>query len=224
MPDESLDGDQPGERVVLASASPRRRDLLEAAGLRFEILPADVDETIDSALTAGQAAEDLSLRKARAVASRLDGPAAVIGSDTLVVLGEDTPGDGGAPRRRYLEKAADEAEAKAMLEALSGTRHRVITGVAVVLTDAGGETVASMSEHETTFVTMRELESAEIAAYVASGEWRGKAGSYGIQGTADRFVVGLEGGGFDNVVGLPVQRTLRLLRAVSGRAGGEALP
>ncbi|MEM9798993.1 MAG: Maf family protein [Planctomycetota bacterium] len=192
-----------GRSLVLASASPRRHRLLEEAGLSFEIEPADVDETIDASLTAGAAAEDLALRKARAVASRRGVPGeVVIGSDTLVVLGED-----GEAARRYLEKAADAAEARAMLEALSGTRHRVITGVAVV--DAG--TGEERADHETTWVTMRPIAPDEIEAYVASGEWRGKAGAYAIQETADRFVEGLEGGGFDNVVGLPVERTLALL-------------
>ena len=97
-----------------------------------------------------------------------------------------------------------------MLRALSGTRHRVITGVAVVRTIDGSE----RCDHETTWVTMREISEDEIGAYVASGEWRGKAGSYAIQETADRFVVGLDGGGFDNVVGLPVALTLALLSFV----------
>ena len=207
----TADGPAPGwsqptaTEVVLASASPRRHALLADAGVRFRIEPADVDETIRAELGAGAAAEDLALRKARAVAERRgpgDGPAVVLGSDTLVVLGED-----GAANRRFLEKAPDAAAAREMLRVLSGSRHRVITGIAVVWTEGG----AVRSDHETTWVTMREISAAEIDAYVTSGEWRGKAGAYAIQETADRFVVGLEGGGFDNVVGLPVQRTLELL-------------
>jgi septum formation protein len=194
-----------GVELVLASASPRRHSLLAGAGLRFQIQPADVDETINAELTAGEAARDLALRKARAVAARRaagEAPAIVLGSDTLVVLGED----GGADRR-FLEKAGDAAEARQMLGALSGTRHRVITGVAAVRTEDGAE----RSDHETTWVTMRPISASEIDAYVESGEWRGKAGAYAIQESADRFVVELEGGGFDNVVGLPVARTLKLL-------------
>jgi septum formation protein len=190
-------------RIVLASASPRRHTLLADAGLRFGVEPADVDETIDLALDAGSAAEDLALRKARAVAERpTSAGALVLGADTLVVLGED-----GARDRRYLEKAADAAEARSMLAALSGSRHRVITGVAVVDTRDGSE----RADHETTWVSMRPIESDELEAYVASGEWDGKAGAYAIQETADRFVIALEGGGFDNVVGLPVERTVALL-------------
>ncbi|MEM9381720.1 MAG: Maf family protein, partial [Planctomycetota bacterium] len=197
-------------RVVLASASPRRHTLLREAGLAFRIEPADVDETIALELDAGAAAEDLALRKARAVASTRRSGAErelVLGADTLVVLGED-----GEPNRRFLEKAADAEEARSMLRALSGTRHRVITGVALVDTDSGTE----RATHETTWVTMRPITPAEIEAYVGSGEWEGKAGAYAIQETADRFVERLEGGGFDNVVGLPVVRTLALL---SGRPG-----
>lgn len=191
---------------MLASASPRRRDLLQAAGLDFDIVPADVDESIDLGLTAGEAARDLALRKAAAVAARLGpGRGPVIGSDTLVVLGED-----GSPDRRYLEKAADAAEARSMLAALSGTRHRVITGVAVVPGDQD-PLEAPLTGHGTTFVTMRAITPDELEAYVASGEWRGKAGAYAIQETADRFVERLEGD-FDNVVGLPVALTLELLR------------
>ena len=172
--------------------------------MAFTIDPADVDETIDPSRAPGEASEDLALRKALTVAARTRDGALVLGSDTLVVLGGDDV--------RYLEKAADETEARAMLRALSGTRHRVITGVAVVQGGRDGR-LRSWCDHETTFVTMRRLEPAEIDAYVASGEWRGKAGGYAIQETADRFVTALEGGGFDNVVGLPVERTLRLLAA-----------
>ena len=206
---------QPAGDLVLASASPRRRRLLEEAGLSFRVVPADVDESIDLALDAGAASEDLALRKARAVAGRLaeetrgGNSIRVLGSDTLVVLGDD-----GDPRRTFLEKAADEAEARSMLERLSGTRHRVITGVAVLRLE-GGEVAATAVGHGVTHVSMRDLSGDELAGYVASGEWRGKAGSYAIQETADRFVTGLEGAGFDNVVGLPVALALDLL----GRVG-----
>ncbi|MDG1491065.1 MAG: Maf family protein [Planctomycetota bacterium] len=198
-----------GDRdLILASASPRRHRLLAEAGVSFRIVPADVDETINLALDAGGVAEDLALRKAQAVADRQGSAGAlVLGSDTVVVLGEDGDVD-----RRFLEKAPDAQEATRMLQALSGTRHRVITGIAVVDVENG----AALTDHEVTWVTMRPLDAGEVTAYVASGEWEGKAGAYAIQETADRFVTGLEGGGFDNVVGLPVERTLALLRSVAG--------
>ncbi len=166
-------------------------------------MPADVDESMDLGLPAVGVAEDLALRKAHAVATRAGcRDALVLGSDTVVVLGED-----GDPGRRFLEKAADAVEATGMLQALSGSRHRVITGVALV--DA--RTGASRAVHEVTWVTMRLLSREELTAYVASEEWVGKAGAYAIQESADRFVTALEGGGFDNVVGLPVERTLELI-------------
>ena len=189
--------------MILASASPRRHRLLSEAGLPFRIVPADVDESMNLALSGGGVAEDLALRKALAVAGR-EGcqDALVLGSDTVVVLGED-----GAEERRFLEKASDEAEATRMLQALSGSRHRVITGVALVDARSG----ASQSVHEVTWVTMRLLSPEEVAAYVSSGEWVGKAGAYAIQESADQFVTSLEGGGFDNVVGLPVGLKLDLI-------------
>ena len=205
--------------MVLASASPRRHRLLAEAGVRFEIEPADVDESIDTSLGAADVAEDLARRKALEVARRrreagLAAPLSIIGSDTIVVIGLD-----GSTDRRFLEKAADAAEARGMLEDLSGTRHRVITGVAVARIDPGDVEAKVVAGHETTFVTMRQLSPPEIDDYIASREWEGKAGSYAIQETADRFVSGLEGGGFDNVVGLPVALTLELLGAAARGAG-----
>jgi len=155
-----------------------------------------------------EAASLLAVRKARAVAGAHEGEdALVIGADTVVALGD---GDGA----RLLGKPSGVAEARAMLEGLSGSRHRVITGVAVVDCASG----ACFEGWERTWVTMRAIGPEEIDAYVASGEWRGKAGGYAIQETADAFVTSLEEGGFDNVVGLPVSLTLELLRR-----GGAAL-
>ncbi len=196
-------------RIVLASASPRRRELLAAANLRFEVRPADVDETLEHFDDPSAAALELARRKARALASRLGGdPALVIGADTIVGLRID-----GA--WRSLGKAKDEADERSMLGLLSNSRHAVVTGVCVLRTLDG----AVFEDSEWTWVTMRELTPREIDDYVASGEWRDKAGGYAIQESADRFVLRLEGGGFDNVVGLPVARTLELL----ARARAEPL-
>lgn len=197
--------------LVLASQSPRRRKLLQEAGLAFEVRPADLDETPDPAWSLDEVPRELALRKARAVASALEQPALVLGSDTIVVVGE---GDDAL----QLGKPADAREAAAMLARLSGTRHRVLTGVAVVEAPEG----RSVSEVEVTWVTMRSLSEGEQAAYVATGEWQDKAGGYAIQESADAFVTALEGGGFDNVVGLPVPLTLALLErmGLSGLAGG----
>jgi septum formation protein len=189
--------------LVLASASPRRRALLSGAGLCFEVVPAGVDETLAPGTPAEDGARLLAERKARAVAARR-GVGWVLGADTLVVL--DRPAG-----EELLGKPAHPDEARAMLRALSGSRHRVITGLCVLRCFDG----IPYTDAETTWVTMRPLLPAEIEEYVESGEWRDKAGGYAIQERAERFVTALEGGGFDNVVGLPVQRTLALL----GRAG-----
>lgn len=188
--------------LVLASASPRRSDLLARAGVPFVVDPGDVDESLAPGIGPEDGAVELARRKALAVASRRNEPAElVLGADTIVALGE-----------RLLGKPADEHEAADMLRALSGSRHRVVTGVCLVRTSDG----ARLEAHERTWVTMRPLLEREVEAYVRSGEWRGKAGGYAIQESADAFVTRLEEGGFDNVVGLPVDLVLGLLARLSG--------
>lgn len=186
-------------RIVLASASPRRRDLLRAAGVAFDVDAADVDESFDPTLEPEAAARLLAERKARAVAPRHEGRV-VLAADTIVALEVDG-------RTRYLGKPVDAAEARAMLALLSASRHRVVTGVCALDVDRD----VAVLDAECTWVTMRPITGREIDAYVASGEWRDKAGGYAIQESADRFVSKLEGGGFDNVVGLPVKRALACL-------------
>lgn len=193
-------------RILLASASERRRVLLAGAGVTFDIEPSAVDERLPEPLGPETAAEVLAERKARAVARRHAGEdVVVLGADTIVALE-------GRAGPELLGKPADAGEARTMLGRLSGSRHRVVTGVAVVRAADGTARVA----HERTWVAMRPIAPEEIEAYVASGEWRDKAGGYAIQETADAFVTGLEEGGFDNVVGLPVALALRLLAAAAG--------
>jgi septum formation protein len=196
--------------IVLASASPRRHDLLRAAGLDFQVQVAGVDETLEGDWDPEVAAGELALRKAKAVAAGRPAGDFVIGADTIVALAI------GKATWRLLGKPADAGEARDMLNSLSGSRHKVITGVAVIPTDGSTPLV----EQETTWVTMRRILPLEVEAYVLSEEWRDKAGGYAIQENADVFVTNLEGGGFDNVVGLPVGRTLGLL----ARAGACGLP
>ncbi len=187
--------------IVLASASPRRRELLEAAGLVFEVEPAEIEEILDPTLTPAELAETLALEKARTVAASRRGSAAwIVGADTVVAL-PLAPGTW-----RLLGKPESKDEARDMLRSLSRSRHQVVTGVCVIrASDAEERTIS-----EITWVKMRVIEPEEIEAYVASGEWRDKAGGYAIQENADAFVTELEGG-FDNVVGLPVESTLALL-------------
>ncbi len=192
--------------LILASASPRRRALLSEAGFEFVVEVADVDETLSPGIDPLDAVIELAGRKAATVARRHTGEAVhVLGADTVVAS---------ASGRTLLGKPADAGEARRSLEALSGTRHQVLTGVAL-WTGPGGELRARA---ERTWVTMREIAPEEIEAYVASGEWRDKAGGYAIQETADAFVTSLEEGGFDNVVGLPVGLVRELLRE-AGFAG-----
>lgn len=192
--------------ILLASGSPRRRELLAAAGVTFTVEASDVDESVEDSLAPEAVAELLAVRKARAVAERHPGRAClVIGSDTIVAVELD----GGW---QLLGKPEDARHARTMLDALSGSRHQVVTGVAVVDARDG----VTRAGFERTWVTMRTLTEAERVAYVASGEWQDKAGGYAIQENADAFVTSLEEGGFDNVVGLPVALTLKLL-AEAGR-------
>lgn len=197
-------GRRAGPRILLASASPRRRELLAQAGLEFEVGPVPVDEDLAEFEDPAQAALELATRKALAAAAQrahAGGDWLVIGADTIVAVER-------AGRWELLGKAADEREADAMLARLSGTRHQVVTGVCVVRTSD----LARWSAAERTWVVMRPIRADERAAYVHSGEWRDKAGGYAIQESADRFVTSLEEGGMDNVVGLPVELCLRLLR------------
>ncbi len=199
--------------IVLASASPRRRDLLTSAGFAFRVEVSHVDEEAVAIEDPVAQASELARRKACAVVERLRARRAatdtwVVGADTVVAVPL-------AAGTRILGKPADETEAEEMLGLLSSSRHAVITGVCVARADREDVIVGS----ETTWVTMRVIEPAEIAAYVASGEWRDKAGGYAIQENADRFVLSLEGGGFDNVVGLPVPLTRALLERAGAPPG-----
>lgn len=172
--------------VVLASGSPRRRELLGQMGIEdFEVLPAQGEETAPEGLAPDALVACLALQKAREVAA-LRPEATVIGADTVVAL------DG-----RVLGKPSDEEEAREMLSALSGRRHQVYTGMAVL---SGGQ---AFTHVECTQVEFRPLTEEEIAAYVATGESMDKAGAYGIQGRACVFIRGIQGD-YYNVVGLPV--------------------
>ena len=180
--------------LILASQSPRRREILQMLGYEFQCRPAHADETTPAGVGPGEAVELLAARKARAAAEDAAADAVVLGSDTVVVL------DG-----RILGKPADEAQAAAMLRSLSGRTHRVYTGVALL---RGGD---ARCFHQCTEVTFYPLTAAEIAAYVATGEPMDKAGAYGIQGKGSALVEGIRGD-FFTVVGLPAGRTVRALR------------
>lgn len=186
--------------LVLASASPRRLELLAQVGIVPDrVAPADVDETPGKSETPRRLAERLARAKAAAGAAASPG-AYVLGSDTVVALG-----------RRLLAKAEDEAEARAWLRLLSGRNHKVLTGVAVAAPD--GRVSARVAEARVAF---KPLCDDEIEAYLASGEWRGKAGAYGVQGRAGAFVRAITGS-YTAIVGLPLYETVGLLEGLGWR-------
>ena len=189
--------------LILASASPRRLELLRRVGVEpAAVLPADVDETPLRHELPAQLADRLAEAKARAVAGQRP-DAFVLGADTVVACG-----------RRILPKAEDADTARRCLEFLSGRRHRVIGGVCRL---APGGRIGR--RRVTTQVTFKRLTPAEIDAYVAAGEWQGKAGGYAIQGSAEAFVRQL-GGSYSNVVGLPLYETVSLLRGLGAVRDG----
>lgn len=183
------------KKIILASASPRRKALLTQAGLDFDIVPAEEDEAVASGILPEEAVQIIAKRKAQAV-SALFPDAVVIGADTVVSI------DG-----HIFGKPIDEEDAFNMLKALSGKTHQVHTGVAICGSSIE-EVFACCTE-----VTFFRLKDDEIKAYIQTGEPMDKAGSYGIQGKG-RFLVEKISGNYENVVGLPIGLLLRVLKAV----------
>ncbi|MBR4073673.1 MAG: septum formation protein Maf [Clostridia bacterium] len=186
-------------KIILASKSPRRKEILENLNINFEIITADTNES--SCLTCPEKlVEELALRKAEAVKNLLikknkfTPDSVIIGCDTVVSKGG-----------KILGKPENRTEAKKMLENLSGSEHKVISGLAVITADK------TMLSHEVTKVYFDKLSLEEITAYVATGECDDKAGAYGIQGIAGKFIKGIEGCYF-NVVGLPVNLLYRMFK------------
>jgi septum formation protein len=178
--------------LLLASTSPQRRAILEQLGLPFEVMAPRYDERDDAGLSPSELVRAHAAGKARSVGGEA-GERPVVGVDTAVVVGG-----------RVLGKPADDAEAAEMLKALSGRAHVVFSGLCLLT--PGWEAV----EHEETVVRFRELTPRDIAAYVRSGEWRGRAGGYAIQGRGAVLVAQVEGD-YLNVVGLPAALLVRLL-------------
>ena len=184
--------------LVLASASPRRLDLLAQVGLIPDcVQPTDIDETPAKDETPRRLALRLACEKARAAANP---DAYVLAADTVVAVG-----------RRILPKAETEAEARACLKLLSGRTHKVLTGVAVIAPD--GRMGRRLNESRVTF---KRLTAEETASYLDCGEWRGKAGGYAIQGRAGAYVSEITGS-YSSIVGLPLYETLSLLTGLGYR-------
>ena len=183
--------------IVLASQSPRRRELLERMGLKgFQTISPDIDERVPGDPPPAELVSRLSAMKAQAVREKVGDDALIIAADTVVAV------DGAV-----LGKPADQLEAFKMLSTLSGGRHEVCTGVTVL---RGAE---CCTEHEETVVSFRELTEEEIEDYIRTGEPMDKAGAYGIQGLASLFITGIQGD-FFNVMGLPLCRLGKMLKEV----------
>lgn len=185
-------------RVILASGSPRRRELLGKLYDKFEVITSEVDERLDEDVSPVEGVEILSVRKGRAVAESLPGDCIVISSDTLVELG-------GEP----LGKPVSRDDAYRMLRLLSGRSHNVHTGVAVHF---GGRVISGVASARVKF---KPLTDGEIYAYIDGGEPMDKAGAYAIQGEGGKFIEGYEGG-FDTIMGLSVSLTKSLIDRITG--------
>jgi septum formation protein len=193
---------KPTPDLILASASPRRRELLERLGLLLRIEPVDVDETPAAGEKARAYAQRLAAEKGDAALARLEAAALpVLTADTVVVLGDD-----------ILGKPANQDEAAAMLRRLAGRRHEVMTAYRAHFAGRMVERVVS------TGVTFRSLDPTELRAYLDCGEWQGKAGAYAIQGIAGAFAIEVHGS-FSNVVGLPLAEVIADLRALQALPG-----
>ena len=187
-------------RLILASRSPRRRELLAQIAITPDLIePADIDEAPDPRELPADHAARLAAAKAEAVAERFPDDF-VLAADTVVAVG-----------RRILPKAVDAATARACLQRLSGRRHRVLGGICVAAPD--GRRARRLV---TTMVRFKRLSAAEIDAYVTAGEWRGKAGGYAIQGRAAALVAAINGS-YSNVVGLALAETQALLTGLGWR-------
>ena len=200
------------EKIVLASSSPRRRELMAQAGFAFEVLVSEADETIETE-TPGEMVEVLSERKAAAVAEEItrqgfaEESVLLVGADTMVAI------DG-----KKLGKPKDEKGAEEMLEELSGRTHQVYTGVTLIRlrkAENGSILQESRTFSEGTDVSFYPLTKEEIRSYIATGEPMDKAGAYGIQGKAAVFVKEIKGD-YTNVVGLPIARLYQELKNWSG--------
>lgn len=189
-------------KLILASGSPRRKELLEKRGYEFDIIKAVKDECTDKTKPA-DVVKDLSLSKAREVFDRIldeklyEKPFQVLGSDTIVAFGDV-----------ILGKPVDRDDAKRMIQMIQNNNHQVYTGVAIIKMEELGETVVSFAEK--TEVYVKPMTESEIEAYVATGECDDKAGAYGIQGVFGQYIDHIEGD-LSNVIGLPVDKVIEYL-------------
>ncbi len=213
---------EPGIKVILASSSPRRVELLTNLGFEFEVMPSDVEEIVEPGKTAAGMVIELAKKKADSIFQRVianDDWRPGTDRDRLLVLGADTTV---VLDNKLLGKPTDDNDARNMLRDLSGRCHDVFTGVVLISKEANKEKRSEISSFEMSHVFFRTMTDAEINAYIQTGEHRDKAGSYALQGIGSAFVQGIEGC-FTNVIGLPIPLVVTMLRragiTILGTAG-----
>jgi len=184
------------KKIILASASPRRSELLKSMGFNFDIIPSEIDENIEDNLFSYEIIEKLAVEKAQNIAEQINYSAIIIGSDTVVVVDN-----------KVLGKPKDKTDAENMLKNLSGRIHNVVTAIAII----DSETEKIVVESLTSKVKFRELSEIEIKNYVNTNEPMDKAGAYGIQGKASVFVEYIEGC-YNNIVGLSTYKLALMLK------------
>lgn len=186
------------KKIILASASPRRKELLNSMGLEFEVIPSQVEENIENEKFSLELIENLATEKAEEVANKITAPSIVIGSDTVVVI-----------NNKILGKPKDKNDAFNMLKMLSGNTHQVVSGIAVIDTETG----KTIKDSVVSEVNFKQLSDEEINAYIKTGEPMDKAGAYAIQGLAGMFVKSINGC-YSNIVGISVFKLAEMLKKI----------
>lgn len=219
IPDQNI-------KIILASQSPRRIELLTNLGFQFEVIPADVDEVVEPDKTAAGNVIQIAKLKADTVYDRViaDGKWKTAENQRLLIIAADTTV---VLDNKLMGKPADEAEAALMLRNLSGRSHDVFTGVVILVKEPHNETPTEISSFEMSHVYFRQLSDPEIEAYVKTGESMDKAGAYALQGIGSAFVQAIEGC-FTNIIGLPVPLVVSMLRRagimILGTTGRTSTP
>ena len=194
--DKIEESEEMNKKIILASASPRRKELLSSMGLEFEVIPSNVEENIEQENFSTALIEKLAYEKARNVADKLKVPSLVIGSDTVVVI-----------NKHILGKPKDKKDAFNMLKILSGKTHKVISAIAVIDTETG----KTLKDFVSSDVNFKTLSDEEINAYIATREPMDKAGAYAIQGYAGMFVKSINGC-YSNIVGISTYKLAEMLK------------
>lgn len=184
------------KKIILASASPRRNQLLKSLNIEFEVIPSQVEENIDEEDFSFKLIEKLALEKAQDVAEKINYPAIVIGADTVVVIDN-----------HILGKPTDKENAFQMLKLLSGRTHKVISAIALIDNSLN----KSITDHVVSEVTFRNLTDSEIRSYIETGEPMDKAGAYAIQGLASKFISSISGC-YNNIVGISTDKLTKMLK------------